>query len=174
MPAAKARRGQSATGDTNFSNVVQTLDRAWSIAPFPGASSKVCGDLDAAVRGAALPRAAKNSTGGRGRGTASQATVAIITLGGGGTIDRPAERQKPGFRFPRHAGGRSMRFGACGGVEASSPGGAMNGYNAGSRKLRPDQRRVAPHCKVVNLVRSGRKQPQRFSASAGGTARHPT
>jgi hypothetical protein len=36
-----------------------------------------------------------------------------------------------------------------------------------------DQRRVAPHCMVVNLVRSGRKQPQRFSASAGGTARHP-
>src|SRR5690242_6151728 len=26
---------------------------------------------------------------------------------------------------------------------------------------------------VVNLVRSGRKQPQLFSASAGGTARHP-
>jgi len=36
-----------------------------------------------------------------------------------------------------------------------------------------DQRRVAPHCGVVNLVRSGRKQPQRFTASAGGTARHP-
>ena len=36
----------------------------------------------------------------------------------------------------------------------------------------PDQRRVAPHCMVVNLVRSGRKQPQRTSASAGGTARH--
>ena len=36
-----------------------------------------------------------------------------------------------------------------------------------------DQRRVAPHCSVVNLVRSGRKQPQRFTASAGGTARHP-
>ena len=35
-----------------------------------------------------------------------------------------------------------------------------------------DQRRVAPHCMVVNLVRSGRKQPKRFSASAGGTARH--
>ena len=43
------RRAQSGTGDTNFSNVVQTLDRAWSTAPFPGASSKVCGDLDAAV-----------------------------------------------------------------------------------------------------------------------------
>ena len=26
---------------------------------------------------------------------------------------------------------------------------------------------------VVNLVRSGRKQPQLFSASAGGQARHP-
>src|SRR5439155_20550024 len=36
-----------------------------------------------------------------------------------------------------------------------------------------DQRRVAPHCMVVNLVRSGRKQPQLLSASAGGTARHP-
>src|SRR6478752_2826020 len=34
-------------------------------------------------------------------------------------------------------------------------------------------RRAAPHCMVVNLVRSGRKQPQLFSASAGGTARHP-
>src|SRR6185437_13281282 len=42
-----------------------------------------------------------------------------------------------------------------------------------SREAAPDQRRVAPHCTVVNLVRSGRKQPQRFSASAGGTARHP-
>ena len=38
---------------------------------------------------------------------------------------------------------------------------------------RNDQRRVAPHCRVVNLVRSGRKQPQRLTASAGGTARHP-
>jgi lipid A 3-O-deacylase len=35
-------------------------------------------------------------------------------------------------------------------------------------------RRAAPHCMVVNLVRSGRKQPQLFSASAGGTARHPS
>ena len=48
------------------------------------------------------------------------------------------------------------------------------GYNTvrapkGAHRLR----RVAPHCMVVNLVRSGRKQPQRFSASAGGTARHP-
>src|SRR5215207_1026075 len=34
-------------------------------------------------------------------------------------------------------------------------------------------RRAAPHCMVVNLVRSGRKQPQLFSASAGGSARHP-
>ena len=38
--------------------------------------------------------------------------------------------------------------------------------------VRPDQRRVAPHCRVVNLVRSGRKQPQRTPASAGITARH--
>ena len=33
-------------------------------------------------------------------------------------------------------------------------------------------RRVSPHCRVVNLVRSGRKQPQPFTASAGGKARH--
>jgi hypothetical protein len=33
--------------------------------------------------------------------------------------------------------------------------------------------RASPHCIVVNLVRSGRKQPQLFSASAGGWARHP-
>src|SRR5688500_10799849 len=33
-------------------------------------------------------------------------------------------------------------------------------------------RRASPHCMVVNLVRSGRKQPQLFSASAGGKARH--
>jgi hypothetical protein len=45
--------------------------------------------------GAALPRAARNSTGGRGRGTASQATAPIITVGERRTIDRPAERQKP-------------------------------------------------------------------------------
>ena len=32
-------------------------------------------------------------------------------------------------------------------------------------------RRVSPHCRVVNLVRSGRKQPQPFTASAGGKAR---
>ena len=31
--------------------------------------------------------------------------------------------------------------------------------------------RVSPHCRVVNLVRSGRKQPQLHSASAGGKAR---
>jgi len=31
--------------------------------------------------------------------------------------------------------------------------------------------RVSPHCKVVNLVRSGRKQPQLFIVSAGGKAR---
>src|SRR5689334_8235284 len=36
-----------------------------------------------------------------------------------------------------------------------------------------EQRRAAPHCMVVNLVRSGRKQPQLFSASAGGPARLP-
>src|SRR3954468_16524543 len=35
------------------------------------------------------------------------------------------------------------------------------------------QWRASPHCMVVNLVRSGRKQPQLFSASAGGPARHP-
>jgi hypothetical protein len=31
--------------------------------------------------------------------------------------------------------------------------------------------RVSPHCRVVNLVRSGRKQPQLLTASAGGMAR---
>jgi fumarate hydratase, class I len=30
------------------------------------------------------------------------------------------------------------------------------------------QWRASPHCMVVNLVRSGRKQPKLFSASAGG------
>ena len=34
-------------------------------------------------------------------------------------------------------------------------------------------RRAAPHRDVVNLVRSGRKQPQPLSASAGGPARLP-
>ena len=33
--------------------------------------------------------------------------------------------------------------------------------------------RASPHCMVVNLVRSGRKQPQLFFASAGGRARLP-
>ena len=33
--------------------------------------------------------------------------------------------------------------------------------------------RASPHCTLVNLVRSGRKQPQLVSASAGGLARHP-
>ena len=47
------------------------------------------------------------------------------------------------------------------------------GYNAGSAQRAPDQRRVAPHCRVVNLVRSGRKQPQRIPVSDGITARHP-
>ena len=67
--------------------------------------------------GAALPRAARNSTGGRGRGTASQATAAIITLGRGGTIDRPAKRQKPVFQpaavpgpLWRQSGGRRKRL----------------------------------------------------------------
>jgi len=31
--------------------------------------------------------------------------------------------------------------------------------------------RASPHCRVVNLVRSGRKQPQLLTASAGGKAR---
>ena len=31
--------------------------------------------------------------------------------------------------------------------------------------------RVSPHCTMVNLVRSGRKQPQPIGASAGGKAR---
>lgn len=31
--------------------------------------------------------------------------------------------------------------------------------------------RVSPHCRVVNLVRSGRKQPQLLTASAGGRTR---
>src|SRR5487761_2321230 len=31
--------------------------------------------------------------------------------------------------------------------------------------------RGSPHCRVVNLVRSGRKQPQLITASAGGKAR---
>ena len=34
-------------------------------------------------------------------------------------------------------------------------------------------RRASPHCMLVNLVRSGRKQPQLFCASAGGKARLP-
>ena len=34
------------------------------------------------------------------------------------------------------------------------------------------QRRAPPHCGVVNLVRSGRKQPQLLTASAGDKARH--
>src|SRR6267142_6770301 len=33
-------------------------------------------------------------------------------------------------------------------------------------------RRASPHCSLVNLVRSGRKQPQLIAASAGGKARH--
>ena len=33
-------------------------------------------------------------------------------------------------------------------------------------------RRVSPHRRVVNLVRSGRKQPQLLYVSAGGKARH--
>ena len=33
--------------------------------------------------------------------------------------------------------------------------------------------RASPHCKVVNLVRAGRQQPQPLTASAGGKARHP-
>ena len=33
-------------------------------------------------------------------------------------------------------------------------------------------RRASPHCSLVNLVRSGRKQPQPAPASAGGRARH--
>jgi hypothetical protein len=37
-----------------------------------------------------------------------------------------------------------------------------------------DQRRAPPHCGVVNLVRSGRKQPQLLTASAGDKARHHT
>ena len=31
--------------------------------------------------------------------------------------------------------------------------------------------RASPHCRLVNLVRSGRKQPQPITASAGGKAR---
>src|SRR5438552_11746877 len=34
-------------------------------------------------------------------------------------------------------------------------------------------RRATPHCSLVNLVRSGREQPQLVVASAGGKARHP-
>ena len=33
--------------------------------------------------------------------------------------------------------------------------------------------RAPPHCRVVNLVRSGRKQPKLFSTSAGDQARLP-
>ena len=41
-----------------------------------------------------------------------------------------------------------------------------------SGRRRQRQRRASPHCSVVNLVRSGRKQPQPLTASAGGQARH--
>ena len=34
------------------------------------------------------------------------------------------------------------------------------------------RRRASPHCSLVNLVRSGRKQPQPAPAGAGGQARH--
>src|SRR5260221_4406620 len=47
------------------------------------------------------------------------------------------------------------------------------GYNVDSAQRAPDQWRVAPHCRGVNLVRAGRKQPQRIPARAGITARHP-
>ena len=173
MPAAKVRRAQSRTGDTNFSNVVQTLDRAWSTAPFPGASSKVCGDLDAAVHWRSL------ATGCEELHWWSRTRHRVSSDGGHynpwmGRDNPPSRRaaKTPFSASPRHPDRFSGGPEAAANVSAaSSPGGAMSGYTAGSRKLRPDQRRVAPHCKVVNLVRSGRKQPQRFTASAGGTAR---
>ena len=59
------------------------------------------------------------------------------------------------------------------GLHGALAGGGGIDHNVPSRRTGATaQRRVAPHGMVVNLVRSGRKQPQRFSASAGGSARH--
>ena len=107
-------------------------------------------------------------------------------LGGGGRQARSWQRQRSrrrqrsqsrrriaaiGMRL-RAATARTWRIIARRGVRRTAVGAArMRGIIA-PRSLRADQRRVAPHCRVVNLVRSGRKQPQRLTASAGGTARH--
>ena len=82
----------------------------------------------------------------------------------------PSARRCSGGSVPDYS--RGERAGS--GRRSDRP---RSGYNADCALIRcahrrPVQRRVAPHCMVVNLVRSGRKQPKRFSASAGGTARH--
>src|SRR4030095_7080683 len=41
---------------------------------------------------------------------------------------------------------------ASGGTRAAPTPGGNRGYNVGSAQRAPDQRRVAPHCMVVNLV----------------------
>src|SRR5215208_4662290 len=81
---------------------------------------------------------------------------------------------KSAFVTPRRDVGRFMGSLIASVVKARAAGDAGAGKPSRAYlRLCKFRRRAAPHCMVVNLVRSGRKQPQLFSASAGGTARHP-
>ena len=188
--------------------------------PLPGATSKVCGDLVAAVH-CSQPcrglRRLRHLSRTRHRVAGDPAIIPVsesrpscrlagrkclknkqkYALTAGTAVSRLARLARPTgqkrvlwTRYWASSGSDPHRSDVCPDAQRSDVvrtridrsrrvngnlrAGRVAGYNAASRTSRTDQRRVAPHCTVVNLVRSGRKQPQRFNASAGGTARHPS
>ena len=103
--------------------------------------------------------------GGKTRFSCNTDSIVLVDMGSSGCGYRSAANGST--KRPRACKG-SANARVCKGAAARA--GAM--IAAQAYMLR-SLRRASPHCMVVNLVRSGRKQPQLFSASAGGQARHP-
>ena len=78
-------------------------------------------------------------------------------------VTRAAASWRPCSRYRTSSSRRPAQRGRC--QCQDRPG-------AGLRMTYNRKRRASPHCSLVNLVRSGRKQPQPVAASAGGQARH--
>ena len=123
--------------------------------PLSGASSRFAAILWPPYVGQPCHGLPDNSADGRGRGTAS-GRRAIITLGWTWPIDHSADLEPPAAGLPPFGRPDVRRFA---GIRRSW-------------KLRAPINGGSPHCTVVNLVRSGRKQPQRSTAKCRGNGSH--
>ena len=103
--------------------------------------------------------------------------VTVAVDAGGTSVHRPvrASGRRRSARFPwrRMSGDGEATRQRREGKQCAAASGEFGTASRLAPRASQFQWRASPHCRVVNLVRSGRKQPQLFSASAGGKARHP-